>query len=231
MTSKDSNIRSTRLVSVAMTEAGTKQTRAESVIVEKVKRRSVFRRLEASVQGAVHHPADCSIANQGPTTEAIGSAVDAANGNREPAPETTAGEDGRESHGRVHDVTIDGDSIVESKASEFSPGKDPNLSVANYASQIGQNWERGVDAFMTIARLCAEASARLPDRRPTASSSTVSRTSKMIELKDGFRLARTGQHCGKPTSSAPNEKTPLRWIRKSAASGESRGITLSRLRF
>jgi hypothetical protein len=41
MTSKDSKIRSTPLVSVAMTEAGTKQTRAKSVIVEKVSRRAV----------------------------------------------------------------------------------------------------------------------------------------------------------------------------------------------
>jgi hypothetical protein len=43
MTSRDSKIRSTRLVSVAMTEAGTKQTRAKSVSVEKVKRRAVIR--------------------------------------------------------------------------------------------------------------------------------------------------------------------------------------------
>jgi hypothetical protein len=109
--------------------------RAKDVLVEKVKRR--------------------------PIAEAIASGLDATNGNSEPAPQTTAGEDGRESHGRVRDVKIDGDSMVESKASEFSPGKDPDLSVANYASQIGQNWERGVDAFMTIARLCAEANAQL----------------------------------------------------------------------
>ena len=118
-----------------MAPAETKHTRSKDIIVEKVKRR--------------------------PIAEPIVSALDATNGNREPAPQTAAGEDGRESHGRVHDVTTDGDSMVESKASEFSPGKDPDLSVANYASQIGQNWERGVDAFMTIARLCAEASARL----------------------------------------------------------------------
>jgi hypothetical protein len=109
--------------------------RAKDVLVEKVKRR--------------------------PIAKAIASGLDATNGNSEPAPQTAAGEDGRESHGRVHDVTTDGDSMVESKASEFSPGKDPDLSVANYASQIGQNWERGVDAFMTIARLCAEANAQL----------------------------------------------------------------------
>ncbi len=109
--------------------------RANDIIVEKVKRR--------------------------PIAEAIASALDATNGNREPAPETTAGEDGRESQGRVHDVTIDGDSMVESKGSEFSPGKDPDLSVANYVSQIGQNWQRGVDAFLTTAHLCAEANAQL----------------------------------------------------------------------
>ena len=50
----------------------------------------------------------------------------------------------------------------------FSPGKnDLDLRgtevslVSNYARQIGQNWQRGVDAFLNIARLCAEASARL----------------------------------------------------------------------
>jgi hypothetical protein len=69
-------------------------------------------------------------------------------------------EDGQESHGRVHDVKIDCD-MVESKGSEFPPGKDPNLSVANYVSEISQNWQWGVDAFMATARLCAEASARL----------------------------------------------------------------------
>jgi hypothetical protein len=121
----------------------------------------MFRRLEASAHGAVRQPADYSISKQGPTAEAIASALDATNGNRKPAPQTAAGEDGRESQGRVHDVKIDGDSMVESKGGEFSPGKGPNLSVGNYVSQISENWQRGVDAFMTIARLCAEAGARL----------------------------------------------------------------------
>jgi hypothetical protein len=141
--------------------ADAKQTRAKSVIVENVKRRPVSRTLGASTQAAVPQPADYNLSDQGSTAEAIASGLDATNGNSEPAPQTTAGEDGRESHGRVRDVKIDGDSMVESKGSEFSPGKDPNLSVANYVSQIGHNWQRGVDAFMNIARLCAEASARL----------------------------------------------------------------------
>jgi hypothetical protein len=62
-------------------------------------------------------------------------------------------------HGRVDNVKIDGANRVESKGSEFSPGK--NFTVANYANQIGDNWQRGVDAFMAVARLCAEARALL----------------------------------------------------------------------
>ena len=56
---------------------------------------------------------------------------------------------------------------------EFSPGKDADVrdgedvcdgevsSVADYVTAIQVNWQRGVDAFMSIARLCAEANARL----------------------------------------------------------------------
>ena len=54
-------------------------------------------------------------------------------------------------------------------AEEFSPGKDPDLDlrgremspVANYVRDINGNWKRGVDAFLNIARLCAEANGRL----------------------------------------------------------------------
>src|SRR5665213_618167 len=66
---------------------------------------------------------------------------------------------------------------------------------------------------------------RLRGRRRTASSSTVSLTSKMIELTSGFPPARTGRYCGKPVSSALNVKIPRRLIRKSAASRGNRGIT------
>jgi hypothetical protein len=61
------------------------------------------------------------------------------------------------------DVKIDGDSVAVTKGGEFSPGKDPDFEVlvASYASEIGENWQRGVDAFMTVARLCAEASAQM----------------------------------------------------------------------
>jgi hypothetical protein len=44
---------------------------------------------------------------------------------------------------------------------EFSPGKNHPSSVADYVATIRGNWQRGVDAFMNIARLCAEANARL----------------------------------------------------------------------
>lgn len=71
MTSKDSKIRSTPLVSVAMTEAGTKQTRAKSVIVEKVSRRAVTPPQETTTQGAVLQFADHSLLDQGPAVTAI----------------------------------------------------------------------------------------------------------------------------------------------------------------
>ena len=57
---------------------------------------------------------------------------------------------------------------AERPAGEFSPGKNhldlPDggiSSVADFVAAIQINWQRGVDAFMSIARLCAEASARL----------------------------------------------------------------------
>ena len=112
----------------------TKHARSKSIIVETVKRR--------------------------PTTKTIASDLDATKANLEPIPQTIAQEDGRESHERVGNVKIGSDSI--------SPGKfylDLNAtegsSVANYISEIKGSWQRGVDAFMDIARLCAEASARL----------------------------------------------------------------------
>jgi hypothetical protein len=57
----------------------------------------------------------------------------------------------------------------ERPAGEFSPGKDTDLdlrdrlmsSVASYVRDMNQNWQRGVDAFMNVGRLCAEANARL----------------------------------------------------------------------
>jgi hypothetical protein len=48
----------------------------------------------------------------------------------------------------------------------FSPGKQPDVrdgvsSVAEYVGAINGNWQRGVDALMNIASLCAKADARL----------------------------------------------------------------------
>jgi hypothetical protein len=103
-----------------------------------------------------------------PTAKVVASDLDATKGNHEPMPQTTEAEDGRESHERVGAVKIGSDNIVDSKGSDFSPGKhDLDLrggqvsSVANYITEISGNWQRGVDAFMHIARLCAEASVRL----------------------------------------------------------------------
>ena len=53
------------------------------------------------------------------------------------------------------------------RAGDFPREKSSDLrdgevsSVANYVRDINGNWQRGVDAFMNIARLCAEANERL----------------------------------------------------------------------
>ena len=57
----------------------------------------------------------------------------------------------------------------ERPAGEFPVGKDPALdlrdremsSVAYYVRDINGNWQRCVDAFINVGRLCAEANARL----------------------------------------------------------------------
>ena len=58
--------------------------------------------------------------------------------------------------------------MLSALPASLSPGKvDLDLrdrevsSVANYVRDINGNWKRGVDAFLNIARLCAEANARL----------------------------------------------------------------------
>jgi hypothetical protein len=57
----------------------------------------------------------------------------------------------------------------------FSPGNAPDLdlrcgevsSVSTYASAINGHWQRGVEAFMQIARLCADANAHLRTAQKT----------------------------------------------------------------
>lgn len=151
-----------------MPDAQAPQIRRKPVIVYKIKRRAVTRPLEATTQGTVRQPADDSLSDQGPTAAAIASDLNATKGNLEPALQTTAGQDGQESHEPIRDVKIDSDSMVELKDSDFSPGKDDLdlcdgevSSVAHYTTNIGESWRRGLAAMMEVGRLCAEASERL----------------------------------------------------------------------
>jgi len=81
------------------------------------------------------------------------------------APQSTAGGDSAPS---PKDVDVADTDCDAGRAGDFSPGKNvPDLgnsevpSVATYVSAINGEWQRGVDAFMNAARLCAEADARL----------------------------------------------------------------------
>ena len=93
--------------------------------------------------------------------DAVASDLDAGKGCVKPPP-SVVGEDGAAS---PHAVAPE--SRASRSAGEFSPGKDPEVrdcevsSVADYVTAIQVNWQRGVDAFMSIAGLCAEANARL----------------------------------------------------------------------
>jgi hypothetical protein len=75
---------------------------------------------------------------------------------------------GRDSAPSSKDVDVPVTDCDAERAGDFSPGKnDPDLrnsevpSVATYVSAINGEWQRGVDAFMNAARLCAEANERL----------------------------------------------------------------------
>ena len=81
------------------------------------------------------------------------------------APQSAAGRDSAPS---LKDVNVPVTDCGAERAGDFSPGKnDPDLrnsevpSVATYVSAINGQWQRGVDAFMNAARLCAEANERL----------------------------------------------------------------------
>ena len=93
--------------------------------------------------------------------------VASGNGGVEPVPQGVALEDGAASPdvdvGDVH-----GGAGRPASITSVSPGKahldlrdGEAFSVANYVRDINGNWKRGVDAFLNIARLCAEANACL----------------------------------------------------------------------
>jgi hypothetical protein len=124
---------------------------------------SIYKRLlpppKASAQGTARERG----------ADAVASEFDAGKGGVEPPP-SVALEDGTASLGvdvpDVHGSAGRPGNIAS--VGEFSPGKNHHdlpdggiSSVADFVTAIQVNWQRGVDAFMSIARLCSEASARL----------------------------------------------------------------------
>ncbi len=166
------------------------RTRGNPVIVEKVKRRPVSQTPAASTKGATGQHADHDLPGQGPLADTTATVTlgseSAVDNSREagaevavrqladhglsddapkPAPQNTAGEDAAVSPD-VGVPVVDGG--TERAGGNFSLGKNQFYlhdgevsSVSTYASAINDHWQRGVDAFMNIARVCADANARL----------------------------------------------------------------------
>jgi hypothetical protein len=121
--------------------------------------------VKATTNGAVPQPADHSLSDDVPKADAVTSELDAGKGGFESVPqnsETTGG-------------TASGSAERPDGTGEISPGKnDPGpyngaiSPVAHYVSEIRGNWDRGVDAFMNISRLCAQANVQLTTAEKSA---------------------------------------------------------------
>lgn len=105
-----------------------------------------------------------------PEADAVTPEMDGDKGGVKSVPHGVEQENGAPSPNDVDVPAVDGGAGRPIKTSDLSPGKESLRdeevsSVANYASEISANWKRSVDALMNIARLCAEASARLTARQ------------------------------------------------------------------
>lgn len=121
--------------------------RRTPVVVSKFRRR--LSPLEAGTQGSVRRAEDHGLPDLGPKADAVVSEVNAIK-TLEPQQGVASNRD------------------AERPAGEFSPGKndlDPDdgnaPAVSSYANRIGASWRQAVQDVMEVARLCAEASARL----------------------------------------------------------------------
>ena len=72
-------------------------------------------------------------------------------------------QDVRDARGSAECPVSTGDFSPEKNSHDLHNGDVP--SVASFASEIRVNWQRGVDTFMNIARLCADANTRLTDAK------------------------------------------------------------------
>jgi hypothetical protein len=123
-----------------MIEIDEKHRRTKAVILSNFKR--PLPPLKASTQGATRQPA--------PKVDTAASECDGGKGAPEAVPQNVTGADNEPP-----------DSTGAISPGKFDPRDGDASLVANYVSEIGGNWQRGVDAFMNIARLCAQASEQL----------------------------------------------------------------------
>ena len=98
-----------------------------------------------------------------------------------------------QSAGGVSDVN--GNAEPPASIGTISPGKfdlREVLSVAKYISEISGNWQQGVDAFMNIARLCAEANGQLTTAQKSELTSCLpfgeATFSKFVQIGTDTRL-------------------------------------------
>ena len=158
-----------------MTEAETKQTRAKSVIVEKVKRRPVLRPLEASAQDAVRQLTDYSLSDQGPTTEAI-AAADIEFPLCDAAVRKTEGSEWELADAILAECSVPGENGVRNGS---------QAKMKEMQEEIAKN--HGVElSVVRIRKLRNAASTFLPDRRRPAVSLEGHLTAGTPEALDEF---------------------------------------------
>jgi hypothetical protein len=148
-----------------MIDVAAKYDRSKTV-TSKFDRRFAVSPLQARTQGVVRQGAGDGSSEDRPKTDAVAPESHASKDGLQPVPQSVAENNGAASpEVDVSDVR----GGAGRPAGEFSPGKDPALdlrdremsSVAYYVRDINGNWQRCVDAFINVGRLCAEANARL----------------------------------------------------------------------
>jgi hypothetical protein len=148
-----------------MIDVSAKYVRSK-IVTSKFDRRFAISPLQARTQGVVRPGANDYSSEGRPKTHAVAPESHVGKNGVQPVPQSVAQKNDAVSPD-VHVPDVRGD--AGRPEGEFSPGKNATLdlrdrlmsSVAYYVRDINQNWQRGVDAFMNVGRLCAEANARL----------------------------------------------------------------------
>jgi len=146
-------------------DVGAKYNRSK-IVTSKFDPRFSVSPLRVLTQGDVRLGADNSPSEHLPKPDADAPEFDAGKGRVAPEPYSAVGDDGAPSSNDVSGPDADGGA---ERAGDFSPGKGTDLdprdagasSVAKYVSKITGYWRRGIEACLSIACLCAEASERL----------------------------------------------------------------------